>query len=184
MSYLLSLLLSLGFAADSDLAKLKSLLAPQQRVRGQFEQVRKIKDLKVALKSSGNFEFKLPLDLKWEQKKPFVMNLEMHPDKVVQQTEDGKPQVITAEEQPIVFAFSKSFLSIFSGDQEAIKNNFDYTVLIKGKHWQMNLVPKESIFKKAISKLDISGSEFVETIEVQETSGNLTHIKFLRVKGG
>jgi len=183
------LLLSLNtFAAsavdgDQSLDKVRTHILKYKEVNGNFKQVRNLKDLKLSLESEGDFRFKLPFDLDWNQKKPFVMDLLMTPDKIVQKNADGSEQVITKAQQPVIFTFSSSFLGIFAGDKTAIEKTFTYQVSLKGNKWMMNLEPKDELLKKAVSKVQINGAEFVETVEVTEKSGNTTHIQFSKVKG-
>lgn len=183
------LLLSLhSFAAsatdsEQSLDKVRAHILKYKEVSGNFKQVRNLKDLKLNLESEGDFRFKLPFDLDWKQKKPFVMDLLMTPDKIVQKNADGSEQVITKAQQPVIFTFSASFLGIFAGDKSAIEKTFAHQVTLKGNKWTMNLEPKDDLLKKAISKVQIRGAEFVETVEVTEKSGNTTHIQFSKVKG-
>ena len=172
-----------AFAADSDFEKVRQHVMKHKVVSGNFIQVRNLKDMKLKLDSEGDFKFKLPFDLDWNQKKPFPMGLLMTPDKITQKNADGSEQVITKAQQPVIFTFSSSFLGIFAGDKAAIEKTFNYTVSMKGSKWTMSLEPKDDLLKKAISKVEINGGEFVETVEVSEKSGNTTHIQFSNVKG-
>ncbi len=181
--FLVFLCMSFSAYGSEDLSKITPLLLKHPQVKGSFIQIRKIKDLKLELKSEGTFHFKLPLDLNWHQKKPFVMDLQMSPEKVVQINPGSAPVTISKEQQPMLFAFSSSFLGVFSGDQKSIEKNFEYEASIEGTRWTLNLKPKDELFKKAILKVKVEGAEFVERVLVEETSGGSTLIRFLNVKG-
>lgn len=172
--------------ADSQvdlLTKVRTQLNRHPKVHGSFKQIRTVKDLDLRLESSGIFNFKLPLDLNWNQQKPFILNLIMTPDKIIQTLGDGSQQVMTKNEQPVIFIFSSSFLGIFSGDEKSIAQNFSYQVEMKGKKWNMKLEPKDENFKKIITSVEIAGAEFVDKVEVFERSGNTNLILFSKVNG-
>jgi hypothetical protein len=181
----LSSLLSMAAPSESDIAltKIRETLLKHKEVHGQFKQVRNLKDLKLNLESEGHFNFKLPLDLSWNQMKPFVMDLIMTPDKIVQKNADGSEQVMTKAQQPVVFVFSSSFMGIFAGDTKAIQKNFNYEGTFKASGWTMTLEPKDDLLKKVIANVKIQGNEFVEKVNVNEKSGNSTAIVFSKVKG-
>lgn len=174
-----------SFAASSEesLQKVRDVLLKHKEVEGDFKQTRTVKDLKLKLQSEGKFQFKLPLDLTWNQKKPFAMDLLMTSDKIVQKNADGSEQTITKAQQPVIFIFSSSFLAVFSGDKKEIEKNFKYEVLFKGAKWSMTLEPKDEMLQKAIKDVKIAGADFVENVEIHEKSGGATVIVFSNIKG-
>lgn len=185
MKLLLAFVLFLPIAgkADDSLNRIRHQLSLYKVVEGSFDQVRTVKDLKVKLHSSGDFRFELPLELSWNQLTPFILDLKMSPDKLVQKGPNGTEEVMTKENQPVVFMFSSSFLGIFSGDEKKISENFTHEIFWSGPKWKMTLVPKAQLFKKVISRVLIEGSQFVDGIEVLEKSGGSTKITFTKVRG-
>ncbi len=163
--------------------KIRDNLTRYKTVTGDFDQTRSLKDLNIELKSQGQFTFKFPLNLTWNQKVPFALEMMMTPDKIVQKGVDGKEQTLTKSNQPVVFAFSSSFMSVFSGDKKLIEKHFNYKVSEEGKVWKLILDPKDSLIKKAIQSVVIHGDEFVRSVEVTEKSRNVTLINFENIKG-
>ncbi|HVJ65667.1 MAG TPA: outer membrane lipoprotein carrier protein LolA [Bdellovibrionota bacterium] len=171
-----------AMAAPKDFAPIREKLARHKVVEGKFKQVRTIKDMDLHLESEGTFRFEQPLNLNWVQSKPFDLKLTMSPDRIVQKSFDGSEQVITKEQQPSVFVFSASFLEVFSGNEESLKKNFTTEVTVQGDKWQISLVPRDELLKKAIAAVEIRGAEFVSRVRVQEKNGNATEIEFTGVK--
>ncbi len=174
---------SSAFAATASIEKIRNQLTRHKIVEGNFKQVRFVKDLGVQLDSEGTFQFELPLKLHWMQKTPFALDLLMTPEKIVQTAFGGSEQVMTKESQPVIFMFSSSFLSVFSGDEKKISENFAYQISSVGDEWTIRLTPTQDLFKKAISDVVITGSEFVEKVLVTEKLGSSTQIVFSKVKG-
>lgn len=183
--FLLILLFSTqGFSAKESqtLEMIRSQLAKYKQVNGSFKQVREIKDLKMNIESSGTFEFKIPLELKWNQDKPFRLSIFMEPEKIVQKNTDGTEQVMTKSQQPVVFMFSSSFLGIFSGDEKLLHQNFTYKATQKEKNWNLILKPRDDLMKKAIQQVEVHGREYISSVVITETSGHKTTITFSDVK--
>jgi hypothetical protein len=170
-------------SSDEPLDKIRLNLLKHPSVVGEFKQVREIKDLKLKLNSTGTFTFKVPLELNWIQIKPFAMTILMTPDKIIQKNSDSSTMEMTKQSQPVVFIFSSSFLSIFSGDIENIKKSFTYQIDFKRNDWTMSLVPKDELLKKVISMVKIEGQDFVKKVEVTESTGNTTSIYFMNTRG-
>ncbi len=171
-----------GYCIKSELQEVMQRLSLHQKVLGDFKQDRKIANPKVTLHSEGHFVFEFPMQLQWNQLKPFQQTIQMSADKVVQKFEDAAEQVITRESQPFIFAFSASFLGAFSGDEAALLKIFDPKVSFKGTRWRLELTPHDALMKKAIARVEIEGDEFINSIEINETSGSSTSIRFLNVK--
>lgn len=168
---------------DLELNQIRATLAKYKKVEGQFKQTRFVKDLKLSLESDGNFVFKAPLDLTWAQKNPFVMDIFMTSEKILQKNADGTQQEINKEQQPVVFAISSSFLGVLLGDEAVIKKDFKYKITRTGKKWMMDLEPNNEIVKKIITSVKIEGADVVEKVEITEKTGNTTKIVFSKVKG-
>lgn len=169
--------------AEADLHFIRQRLAQYKKVQGKFKQVRFVKEMKLNLQSEGDFTFEVPLQLSWIQKNPFKMDILMTAEKILQKNTDGSVQEMKKEQQPVVFAISTSFLGVLLGDEQVIKKDFKYDVQRHGKKWRMTLQPSSEILNKIISDVKLSGSNFVEKVEIIEKTGNTTAISFSGVKG-
>ncbi len=85
---------------------------------------------------------------------------------------DNPPTVITQKEQPVVFAFSNIFLSVFQGNTKQVEQYFNLYFTGDEKNWKIALKPKGSPFNKAIKDIELSGRQYITTIVVDETQQN------------
>jgi len=163
--------------------KIKKQLAEFKSLSGNFRQNRFVKSADLNLESKGSFSFNLTSELVWHQRTPFIQDLTMTKEAITQKGPDGTGSTISKEQQPQLFGFSNVLLSIFAGDVKVLKDNFEYTVTLEKKRWNMKLVAKDQLFKKLISEINVAGDKFINSITVLEKSGNELKIYFSDIKG-
>ncbi len=162
--------------------QVQKLLSDNTNLKGEFEQVRHIKILSSPLTSSGNFSISQKTGLHWNQTHPFESTLTVTDAEIIQTMQNSPPTILTKEKQPIVFSFTKIFLSVFKGNTPALKNYFDIYFLGDTQHWEIALKPKSSPLDKAIADIELEGGKYVHTVIINETRGNQLDIKFLNIE--
>jgi outer membrane lipoprotein-sorting protein len=162
--------------------QVQKLLSENTNLEGQFKQVRHIKVLSSPLESNGDFSISQKSGLHWDQALPFESKLTVTDDKIVQVIQNSPPTIITKEKQPIVFSFTKIFLSVFKGNTPALESYFNIYFSGNTEHWEIALKPKGSPLDKAIASIELEGAKYVHTVTIKETRGNTLDIEFLNVK--
>jgi hypothetical protein len=69
---------------------------------------------------------------------------------------------------------SKLFLDVLKGNHSGLARNFDLQLSGDAKAWTLALTPTSLLLKQVFSRIDISGGELVERIELHETQGDRT----------
>ena len=188
---LLLILTSISLAAfdDLDLQKkgsmspefeaLSKALSKTKTLKASFTQSKKIKVLKRPLKSSGKLVFDRSIGVFWQLQKPFKSTIIIDKEKLVSIDDDGKRVSITAEEKPMLYGFTKIFLSIFSGNTDELKKHFNIYYAKSPKGWRIGLIPNSSQLSKVLSKILLKGSgETINAITLWEENGDVTDIEF------
>ena len=170
------------FAKTNIVENLKNNVSSAQELSGKYTQYRQFKDIGVTLKSSGSFNFKRTKEFKWQQTKPFNYLITVTQKQITTQMRDDSPKIIKAESRPVIFSFSRIFLSLFSGDLKDIYAHFIVTERGSIKKWSVVLKPKDPTIKKIIKKISIEGREYLSQILILETSGNERKIQFVGIK--
>jgi len=192
----ITLLLSLGLYADGnnifshplssvnqkDFNVVQKMLASSSNLKGNFQQTRYIKLLSSPLTSSGTFSISQTAGLTWNQTQPFSSKLTVTDNKIEQQMQDAPPTIMTKEKQPIVFSFTKIFLSIFEGNTKALETYFNVYFNGNLENWQIALKPKNSPLDKAFTSIELQGKKYVSSVTINEVKGNKLVIKFTNVK--
>jgi len=150
-------------------------------LRAAFTQQKQIKALRRPLNSSGQFLFAPAYGVWWQTTVPFQTTFVMAPHGIMEQSEDAEPFKIAAEEQPIVMAFSKVFLSLFNGDTGELEERFELYFEGSEDRWLLGLKPKGHIMTRLIDDIILQGTEHIDVIYFKEHSGDLTVIRFAEI---
>ena len=164
--------LSPAIANDVD-NRLGSKLINADFVHGEFLQKKYIKVLSLPLVSTGNFTYKKTQGLVWETLVPMESKFVI-----------SSSQPLTGSDRNNLKNESSSkllaeiFLSFFSGDVYALERVFhiDDKTSIGNNLLNIELTPISSQLKKYIANIEVGGNEHVETIKINEVSGDRTEI--------
>lgn len=164
---------------DPEFAVISKGLSKTKTLKASFTQSKKIKVLKRPLKSSGKLVFDRSIGVFWQLQKPFKSTIIIDKEKLVSIDDDGKRISIKAEEKPMLYGFTKIFLSIFSGNTDELKKHFNIYYAKNSKGWHIGLIPNSSQLSKVLSKILLKGSgETINAITLWEENGDVTDIEF------
>jgi len=166
------------FAQVTDLTSLQKQLQRFAIVRGDFIQSRKIEMFDQPLTSNGQFLLEKSHGLLWNQQTPFPVNLVLTEDKLRQTFADQPPQVITAQENPMAFYFSKIFLSVFHGDTQQLQSQFELQLKTSQQQWQLTLEPKQAPLNAVFKSITLKGNDNIDYLVLEEVRGDKTEIEF------
>ena len=160
------------------LQALQKQLVGQTLLRGDFTQTKNVKMFKKPLISTGTFLLTQKEGLVWQQATPFPVSLVLTKDKLRQQFSDKPADIIEAKDNPMVFYFSHLFLSLFQGDIEALKAQFDIALTNNNNNWSLNLTPKSAPLNKVFSNIKIKGNQYIASLTLTELTGDSSVIIF------
>lgn len=163
------------------LEQLQQKLMAKQLLRGDFSQSKTLQIFEQPLLSSGIFLLSHQQGLVWKQTSPFPVALVLAKDKLSQQFSDQALEVIEAKDNPMVFYFSHLFLSLFKGDMNALKAQFELTLIEVKGHWVLLLKPNSAPLNKVFSKIEIKGNKQIEGLNLVELNGDATTITFTNI---
>lgn len=147
-------------------------------IRADFEQSKQISGLKQPLISSGKVIISQQDGLWWQQNKPFALTLLLTNNQMVQTVANQPKQVITAESNPQLFQFNHLLTAMFKADREILEKNFTLSLDTTNQGWQLTLVPKTTPLDKLFRQIRLTGSQFLESIEMDDQQNDKTVIRF------
>lgn len=156
---------------------LQQRFTEQPIVRAHFEQTRTIKTMPQPLRSQGEMLIARDNGLLWDQKTPFPMLLMLTDTRMVQQVNGQPPQVITADNNPQMFQLNHLLRALFQADRRVLEQNFRINLQDKGDNrWALRLTPITSPLDKIFASIDLSGQQFLDTIQLNDKQGDRTDI--------
>lgn len=162
--------------------QLQEQLTAQKVLKGQFTQTKTMQMFKQPLRSSGDFILSQEQGLIWQQNKPFLVSLVLANNKLIQQFSGQSAQVIEAKDNPMVFYFSHLFLSLFQGDLESLKTQFEMHLQATDNNWKLTLTPKVSPLDKVFKTITIQGDKYISSLLLTELNGDSSLIEFSNVQ--
>ncbi len=160
------------------LADLQQQLAKFEVVRGAFIQTRHLEMFNQPLSSEGQFTLDKTHGLLWQQTTPFPVNLVLTQDKLRQSMGGQEAQIITSEQNPMAFYFSRVFLSVFHGDTAELEKEFTLDFATEDDAWRLTLTPKAAPLNSVFDTITLQGHQQIERLELREIRGDRTEIEF------
>jgi outer membrane lipoprotein-sorting protein len=161
------------------LQDVQSHLAKQSIVRADFEQARWIGGVDQPLRSNGHVVMSRSQGLWWQQNQPFALRLVLTDSRMLQQLMGQAPEVISAETSPQLFHVVHLLRAVLQADQAALEQNFELHFTDQGnKGWQLRLVPKAAPLDKLFSSIELSGTDYLRTVVLNDRQGDHTNIHF------
>ena len=166
---LLYLLIKPCYASDEFL-DISGRLVKTPITQGVFQQEKQLKVLRKPLISNGIFTYDQNKGIIWKTLAPIPTILLINESRLL--TGQG--------EQMVPQAFGRVFKAILGGDLDQLSESF----IITGENksvWQLTLTPRDEFLKKIISTISLCGDKDLRSLEIQEVTGNLTHISFTEI---
>ena len=180
---------SLCFAQTNKAATLESIceqLASRPNTTGDFTQTKTLQTNGRKLKSTGKYII-CSEGILWKTEKPVPSSLILTKDTMIQISANGNKSVMSGRDNQIFSNISETLSSVFSGDAEALKKNFNCEFTEDGNNgWSLILTPKDSTIAAVMKTLELSGVTKPETsmtcLIMSEASGNTITYEFLNQK--
>lgn len=182
------MLILIGFATaafgdnQNNFHAVQAELSKTTYLTGNFTQIRYIKLLSSPLKSAGVFVFSEKNGLIWKQMIPFQSTLTVTDSQLTQKIGNGPVTVFTKKQQPIIFLFTKIFLSAFKGNVAVLAPYFKIHFSGNTRHWVMFFVTRNSPMNKAIKSIELIGGKYVDKVVIDEATGDQQIITFNQMR--
>lgn len=147
-------------------------------ITADFMQKRSLQGMKKPIISSGNFIVSVDKGLYWSQVSPFNLTMVLTKDKLLQQVENGKPEILTAKNNPQIFQFNQLLSSLFSMNIQDMNEYFNISMTENNGHWTLVLDPKKEPINKIFKKITLKGQGFINEVELLDQQNDRTLIQF------
>ncbi len=176
------LLLAPALCAQTVPEALTAHLKATATLHADFTQTRRLAALSRPLKSSGSLVVSRELGVLWRMAKPLPLTVAAGPKGVLEVDGAGRRTLRTAKDTPMVARMGEIMKSLLEGRWSALDGLFT----VKGESgkdgsWTIFLTPapQTAAFVKAVR---IRGAAFIETIHVDEPSGDSMDLTFLNFR--
>lgn len=170
------LLLIMGspLAVAFDMSDLQKRLTAPAVVQGPFVQEKHLRALPQPLLSKGRFVLARDHGLLWLLQTPLQQDYRINAKGIARRDPDGwqmLPGKSAGAEQ------NRLFFAVLQGDSSGLERDFELSLHGDAAQWQLRLIPRSLLLKQIFTRIDITGADFVERIELQETQGDSTVLR-------
>jgi hypothetical protein len=178
----------LGFAAHAQaaapVAAIEGMLAKPDVMCGRFEQSKRLQGIRRPVASSGRFCVVKGSGVLWRTLKPFPATLKLTPDQIVQFNGDRVAMKLDASSEPAVRMINGVLFSLLGGDLGQLGTLFEADGSASGAAWQVQLKARQPALAKAIGTIRLEGGAYVQSIAMDDASGDKTAITFSGIESG
>lgn len=145
-----------------------------------FLQTRRVKALDRPLVSRGSFQL-TDGGFVWTQQTPFQNTLAFDGDSVVETTFIGNQSVTRRLQDPVTTQITRTLFDMMRGSWSDIRASF-HIMEESGRDdaWTLRLIPIDPAIAQIIPEIMLSGSRFLETIELRQDEDTVTLIELSR----
>lgn len=159
------------------LEQLKQQLSQTDFVTTDFVQERQLKILKKPLVSKGAMTYAKRGGICWQLASPVPAAILLTQTQV--SMSDAAGETTIQKSNPVMRLFTNLFFSVFSGDLDALYNQFEVDwILLNEDQWSLTLTPKNDDVASIAAKYVIYGSQFVDRVSLQQLNGDSTVLLF------
>lgn len=174
---LLLLTFALPVHADELLASILERLAEPPVIRAQFVQERSIADLTRATVSRGRVAVSRQDGVLWQIESPVKLALAFTRNGVIETGADGVRRSRGQRRGAVDTEIGRLMQSIVGANEESLKTAFDAVAQGSLERWTIRLTPRAREMARFLREVRLGGGRRLETIEIEETSGNSTAIR-------
>lgn len=147
-------------------------------VVAQFTETKELALLSSPLEATGTIYFLPPGRLVRVVTSPGRSRLVVDGDRVRLEDESGS-KALDLSASPVARQMIDSFVVLFNGNEERLKQLYDATFAADGDTWHLHLTPRAAPLSRMVASFDLYGSGArIDRMEAQEPDGDRTVTRF------
>lgn len=183
LAMMVNMLLMLGSssvqAADEALLQqISAQIEQHQVVRASFSQSKQMAAMKRPLLTEGKLVYSSAHGVLWQIEKPYRVSYLLGEDRIIEIAADGSRKLRGTRDIPGLAQVGRVFRAMLGANTTALQSHFNAEASGSLAQWQIVLRPKQAQIQQFLSLLTLSGGKFVESISIDEASGDQTLIRF------
>ena len=152
-------------------------------IRAEFIQTKQMLALKRPLVSTGQLTYSRSHGVLWQIHQPYRVSYVLGEEDIVEIDANGVQKVRSVREVPGLAQVGRVFRAMLGANTAALRTYFDVALEGAPDEWKVALVPRQPQLAKALSTIQLEGSQFVDAIVIHETGGDVATIRFKHVQG-
>lgn len=176
LGLLLCLALALPAHADDLLDGILRRLAEPAVIRAQFVQERTVPEMARPTVSRGRLTVSREAGVLWRVDSPVQLSLAFTPSQIIETGPDGVRR-LRSQGRGIETQIGRVMRGILGADAASLRQGFEASAQGSAERWQIRLQPRPREMARVLREIRLAGGRHLESIEIEETSGNQTAIR-------
>ena len=106
-------------------------------------------------------------------RQPFASTLIVKPDSLMSRGADGSVAMqMKAQDEPVLRTINAMLFAVMAADLAQLGQYFEVSGQVQGSSWKLHLVPRDAMLAQWLQAVDLSGQQFVQEVQLQETRGD------------
>jgi hypothetical protein len=179
-------MLGAAHAADNETATAPETLKPGQVLRGTFTEQRTLQGFAKPITSSGTFVLVPGRGLIWNTQMPFATTTVINADGIVEYVKGQEAVRLSSTRLPGLARLYDVLGGAVTGDTASLASVFALKRDASAGHWRLDLTPKatSTIDATQLKSMTITGSRFVDAVDIARADNDADHIAFADQKVG
>lgn len=152
-------------------------------LRTEFTQTKQMAALKRPLITSGQLIYSHQFGVLWQITQPYRISYILGEDKIIEIDAQGIRKERSFKDVPGLAQVGRVFRAMLGTDAAALRNYFTVATQGNVEHWSISLKPKQAQLAQVIKDIQLSGSQFVNDLRINEASGDSAFLHFHNTEG-
>lgn len=158
---------------NDDIAFLKSLDSfSGSSLSGSYSQIKGVSGSTRTLTTTGRVLISPEDGIAWLAEKPYESKLIVAKDHLTQQVRKNNPTRLDVSGNEIYTSIATALECVFFGDFDTMQKVFNAELSKSGSSWVLLLKPREKSLSSFISRIEIDGSDCLESLCMYEATGD------------
>ena len=165
------------------LTQIAARLETRSTGRAEFVQTRTMADLERPQVARGRLVWS-PAGVIWQIEQPFRTTYVMRDEGTVEIAADGSRTARNARDEPAASRVIRFLRALLRGDARSLGDMFDADARLQDDRWKIALAPRRGPMSPYLKIVEVGGADFVETVRIDDTNGNVTQLQFRNHRAG
>lgn len=152
-------------------------------IRTEFTQTKQMLALKRPLITTGQLTYSQSHGVLWQIHQPYRISYVLGEDKIIEIDANGVRKERGVREVPGLAQVGRVFRAMLGANAAELRTYFDVVVQGESNKWGLELKPRQPQLTKFLTKIQLTGGQFIDTIVIDESGGDTATLRFRKTQG-
>lgn len=173
-----------AITADDIATHLGARLENSPVLRAEFVQTKELAAFKKPVLTRGQLVFARQDGVLWQIEQPLKLTYVLGETRITEIGDDGQVVSRAVNDVPAMAQVGRILRALLGAQLGPLREWFEASAEGNDKQWTLILTPKSPQVGQFIRRITLGGSQFVDTIAIEEKSGDTARIRFRQISEG